>query len=229
MVRKGIEKFDMNPAYLFRGEGPMFGGNKSEAKTIMKVLTVVVDKENNERIAHVPVPAHAGYASQHTEQGYIESLTAYDLPNLSIFLKDSTQRSFEVSGDSMEPTLFEGDVVICNYIQPGDWATDIRDKSLYVVVTNNDVLIKRVDNRLTTDKTLLLVSDNPAFEPYHVPYSEIREIWPVRSKISAVLPTPSHRKEIEDDQLEALRNVVIEQSLELSRLKALLDDYIRRK
>ena len=95
-------------------------------------------------------------------------------------------------GDSMEPTLFEGDKVICSYLEPTLWETAIKDSYVYVIVTRGDVLVKRVINFIKASNQLELRSDNDFYEPYVVNMADLKEIWYVRAKISPFLPSPQN-------------------------------------
>lgn len=51
--------------------------------------------------------AQAGYTGRFADPVYIHELPCYSLPDFK-FKTDGTMRSFEVSGESMEPTLNQG-------------------------------------------------------------------------------------------------------------------------
>jgi signal peptidase I len=129
-----------------------------------------------------------------------------------------THRSFDVAGDSMEPTLFEGDKVICSYLEPTLWETSIKDNYVYVVVTRGDVLVKRITNKIKSDKQLTLISDNAYYEPFDISVGDVREIWYVRAKISPFLPSPQNIQNMLMEEVKELRNTIKEQSRLISNL-----------
>lgn len=208
LLRKAIDAYKLNPVYLFSGEGPLFMTEDAQAN--LKVLTVVTDSHNDERIVHVPVPAQAGYASEAKDPTFIQELPNYTLPDYKY--KVGTHRSFDLSGDSMEPTLFEGDKVVCSYLEPSLWASSLKDNYVYVVVTKGDVLIKRVHNHIKAKQKLLLLSDNTYYEPFEMSVKDIQEIWYVRAKISPFLPSPSNINNMLRSEMEELRKMVQNQS-----------------
>jgi phage repressor protein C with HTH and peptisase S24 domain len=120
-----------------------------EDKNGMTILTVVVDEDNNEKIVHVPIPAQAGYPSEFDNPDFIQDLPSFSLPDYKY--KIGTHRSFDVAGDSMEPTLFEGDKVICSYVEPNLWEIAIKNNYVYIIVTKSDILVKRVHNLLKVE------------------------------------------------------------------------------
>ena len=208
LIRKSIEGYDMNPFYLFTGEGTMF--NTGEQVSNFRQLTIVTDGQDDERILHVPIPAQSGYAGEVLDPDFVRSLPAYTLPDYKY--KVGTHRSFDVSGDSMEPTLFEGDKVICSYLDPNHWDSAVKDNYVYVMVTRGDVLVKRVFNNLKQEKNFLIHSDNEFYEPYSVPKEDVREIWYVRAKISPFLPSPNNIQNIVRAEVKELKNTIINQS-----------------
>lgn len=207
LLRKSIEIYDMNPFYLFTGEGTMF--NSGEQITNFRQLTVVTDGQDDERIVHVPIPAQSGYAGEVLDPDFLRSLPAYTLPDYKY--KIGTHRSFDVSGDSMEPTLFEGDKVICSYLDPNHWDSAVKDNYVYVIVTRGDVLVKRVFNKLKEEKIFLLQSDNEFYEPYPVPKEDVREVWYVRAKISPFLPSPNNIQNIVRAEVKELKSTIVNQ------------------
>lgn len=214
LLRKAIAKYKMNPVYVFTGEGPMFMSEDNHKS--FRVLTIVTDSTEDERIVHVPVPAQSGYAGDVSDPSFIQDLPSYTLPDYKY--KVGTHRSFDVSGDSMEPTLFEGDKVVCSFLEPTLWESSLKDNYVYVIVTRGDVVVKRVHNRLKEDKELLVLSDNGFYEPYKISVSDIREIWYVRAKISPFLPSPQNIRNMMRDEIRELRKTLITQTESLTGL-----------
>lgn len=214
LLRKAIEKYKMNPVYVLTGDGPMFM-SEEDHKTF-RVLTIVTDSKDEERIVHVPVPAQAGYAAEMAGPSFVHDLPSFTLPDYKY--KSGTHRSFDVAGDSMEPTLFEGDKVICSYVEPTLWENAIKDNYVYVVVTRGDVLVKRVFNHLKEEKALLLASDNGFYEAYRVSMNDIREIWFVKAKISPFLSSPQNIQHRIHEEMRELRHTVQQQSRQLDQM-----------
>lgn len=179
-LRVAIEKFRINPGFLYLGEGKMF--LDEEGNDQFRLLTIVTDQENEEKILHVPVPAMAGYAAESMDPQFISELPAYHLPGYDY--QYGTFRSFDINGDSMVPVLNPGDKVVCRFMEPQHWVTDIRDHHVYVIVSRSAVVVKRVINNLSRHRHLQLISDNEEFKPYRINVNDIREVWYVKSRIS---------------------------------------------
>ena len=222
LLRKAVERYKINPVYIYTGEGPMFMSEEDHKS--FRVLTIVTNVQEDERIVHVPVPAQAGYAGEMTNPTFIQDLPTFTLPDYKY--KVGTHRSFDVAGDSMEPTLFEGDKVICSFLEPTLWESSIKDNYVYVVVTRGDVLVKRVQNQLKDLKQLILSSDNNFYDPYPVNVGDIREVWYVRAKISPFLPSPQNISNILHEEVQELRKTIHQQSQLIHNLNVTIEKLI---
>ena len=80
----------------------------------------------------------------------------------------------EVIGDSMSPTVDGGDVVLVDLQE-----TRFRHDGIYVLHTDVDLAVKRLQRQ--PDGTLMMRSDNPAYESYAVKPEEVnvmgRALW----------------------------------------------------
>lgn len=155
---------------------------------VVRPITVTVDRTGKELITYVPVKAAAGYTRGFGDSKYIEKLPAFNLPNLP---QGSSYRMFQVDGDSMLQLggagLHDGDVVIGQYVE--DIFT-LKDNRVYVVVSTEGLLVKRVINRLTTEeKILVLKSDNKngQYPDIIIHPKEILEVWELKAFISRQL------------------------------------------
>ncbi|GAB2855381.1 hypothetical protein GCM10027044_14020 [Hymenobacter ruber] len=138
---------------------------------------VTVDDKGNENTVLVSIPAQAGYSMSHNEAVYLQQFGTYKIPGF----ERGEFRAFEVAGDSMEPTINHRDVVVATRVEelrllePGE---------VYVVVTPESVMLKRIKHRLRSDdKEVTLFSDNPHRLPYGIETRDIIELWRVRGYI----------------------------------------------
>lgn len=186
LMTKAVERYNINPVYLTLGTGPRFLNENSPSG--LQILSVVTDSENRERIVHVPIAAQAGYAQELDDPAFLEDLPTYNLPAYDF--SQGTFRSFDVEGDSMYPTLYNGDRVICQYVNPNYWTHSIKGNHVYVIVTTDGVVVKRVKNRMALDQSLVICSDNQAYESYEMSIGEVKEVW----KVEYVLKRFDHFK-----------------------------------
>lgn len=219
LLRKSVEVFQLNPLFLLKGEGEMFL-SESEQKGL-KILTIVTNPQNKERIVHVPIPAQAGYANALGDPVFVQELESYSLPDDRY--KTGSYRSFDVAGDSMESLLREGDKVVCSFVESNLWHNSLKENDLYVVVTKSDILVKRINYHHTDKKRIVLVSDNLFYEPYEIPFSKISEIWQVRTKITTYLPSPKNVQEFEMQEKIELKKTVEEQGRTIENLNRTIE------
>ena len=174
----------------------------------LRVLSITVDKEDNENIEMVPVKASAGYLNGYADPEYVAQLPKFYLP----MFKQGTFRAFEIKGDSMLP-LQSGTVIIGEYVE--NWA-DVKAGDTYVVLSKTEgVVYKRIGNKYRDNKKLKLLSDNTAYEPYEVGGEDILEIWKAKAYLSTQLPTPTPEPSIEN-----LTSMMSEMQKSISKLQS---------
>ncbi len=202
LIEKAVLQFRFNATFLFSGQGDPFIHPGKDDGLHIRQLTISTDDTGMERIIHVPFAAQAGYGRLHGDPEYISELPAYQLPDPQF--RSGTYRSFEISGSSMEPTLRTHDIVIASFVEPRYWIQAIKNGQLHVIVTHQDVIIKRTVNKLKTDQVLECHSDNPDFQPFTIPAEDIREMWRVRLRMTSHLETETaaiHAQDIRDQLL----------------------------
>ena len=147
---------------------------------------VTVDKDGNDNIVLVPVKAAAGYLNGYGDNKYIQSLPTYNLPNIN----NGTFRMFQVGGHSMYPTICDGSYVVGEWVE--NWIKEVKDNRIYVIVSDEGILVKRVLNRLKKYDNLYLKSDNRKEHPNQtLEPIQIKEIWAVKMHLSFELPDPT--------------------------------------
>jgi phage repressor protein C with HTH and peptisase S24 domain len=191
VLRKILDVYpDVNMEWLLAGKGEML---KSQRKNAMNIVVATQDTTGNFVVPVINRKAAANYLTGHQTQEYFEQLDALNLPPT---FKRSSNPSYalQVAGDSMMPTLYDGDLVICTLTNPSDWEY-LNDGEVYVVVSENGLQVKRMKNRLNTHQDMLFISDNKAHKPFALHADEILELWKVHWKLS------THLEENHDDEL----------------------------
>ncbi|MFB9844756.1 XRE family transcriptional regulator [Mucilaginibacter ginsenosidivorans] len=172
----------------------------------LRILTISVDKDENENIEMVPLKASAGYLNGYADPEYVAQLPKFYLP----MFKNGTFRAFEIKGDSMLP-LPSGSIIIGEYLE--NWG-DLKSGDTYVVVSKSDgVVYKRVTGKFKEQKKLKLVSDNPVYEPYEISGEDILEIWKAKGYISTQLPEPAP-----EPTMESLTAMMAQMQRSISKL-----------
>lgn len=174
-MHKLFETYNINANYLFGLSDDIYL-NGSEAIPIRsKTERSTVGRQN---ITLVPERATAGYATALDTPQYLQDFSKFSIPNL-----EGTLIAFEISGDSMMPTITNGDMVVCEALERGE---PIRDNQVYVVVTDV-VVAKRIQQIKSGSivKEMRLISDNDRYQPYTVSPEEVRQILRVKCRLTS--------------------------------------------
>ena len=223
---------ELNPEWLLTGNGEMLKSEettelikippieviepiKVEGRSLMpKVIVLEEEDGEKERIPLVPVKAQAGYLQGYDDPKFIRKLPMYNLPGM----RNGTFRMFQVEGLSMYPTLQSGSYVVGQFVE--DWQ-HISNNRIYVVVSTEGVIVKRVLNKIEKYGSLYCKSDNRVFPHINVRLNDVKEIWECKMHLSFDFldPIPEYKK-IAD--LEADVQNLIERVEELEGERKLL-------
>ncbi|WP_353480613.1 LexA family transcriptional regulator [Haliscomenobacter sp.] len=223
LLRRAVEVYQVNPLFLYTGEGDMFLRPKEEQEG--SFLTVAQHAQNEDLILHVSIHHQYEYPREINTPEFISKLPVYSFPELRSNL--GTQRSFEMIGDSMQPTFNEGDKVIANFVKPTVWTQNLKNNHVYVIVSDNAVVIKRILKGLQVDKQLLLVSDNSFYESYPLHLNDVKEIWQVHTRISSFLPAYQHHQFSVQEEIKSLKEMIGEQHQMIQRLQSMIEKLIK--
>lgn len=182
-----INEFDINPDYLF-GKSEIMSLKRKDSYQVYSGVPQVVatDELGNENIVYVPIKARAGYLNGYGDMNFIQKLSSFHMPHLS----DGTFRCFEVQGNSMVRTFFDGDLVFGKYVEG---FSEVKDGRVYVIISKNDgIVLKRVINRIEEKGKLILKSDNKDgnYPTYTINADEVMEMWYVTMFASKQMPEP---------------------------------------
>lgn len=153
-----------------------------------------LSEKNGGNILLVPlvgIKAQAGYVKAFEQVDYMDTLEQYSLPP-GVNPIGAVWRYFEIDGDSMEPTLSPGDVVLATLVPVEDW-NDTKDFCVYVIHMADQLLIKRLYNK--SDAEWVLISDNEEVAPQHlIKKTDVKEVWFLRRHIRNKVPQPGEVK-----------------------------------
>ena len=147
--------------------------------------------------------AHAGYIKNCETLDYLTNLDVYRIPGF----ESGDCRMFEIVGESMQPTIHPREIVVTERVSP---ITAIQDGALYVVITEEGIVAKRV--YLHEENHFIFKSDNAEFKSYSLPKEEVLQIWAIRAKITTELApeakTQVARFESIESEIKALREQI---------------------
>lgn len=167
---------DVNAEWLLTGKGEMLKGYSAKNEHL-------VSEEPKEEyitgksIPHIPVNAMAGFGT--IEQQILErECERYVVPDFK-----TADFVITVIGNSMQPKYNSGDVVACKKLSLTDlffqWG------KVYVLDTEQGPLLKRI-KKGKDDDHILVVSDNPEYDPFELHRSKLNAIALVTGVIRLV-------------------------------------------
>ena len=181
-----IAQCKVNSEYLFGNSDIVFVNEKSNTPHLGMPKVITVNDHGEENVSFIGVQARAGYLNGYGDPEYIESQPTFSMPTLN----NGTFRCFEIKGNSMSTTLYDGDLLFGKFIDDFD---DIVDGRIYVIVSkDNGVVVKRVLNRIKESGKLILKSDNKDgnYPMYSIDAEEILEVWYASMYASRQMPDP---------------------------------------
>nr|WP_321255341.1 helix-turn-helix transcriptional regulator [uncultured Pseudodesulfovibrio sp.] len=152
-------RFGLNPLWLEKGKG----FPRSEAV----VAAVEEDGASYEEVPKVRARLCAGGGSFETD-GMVEGYYSFRSDWLKSRGNPANMVLMEVIGNSMEPEIKEGDMVLIDQAR-----SDVLSGGIYAVGVEDTVMVKRVER---LPGTLVLRSDNVDYSPIHLSGDELNNV-----------------------------------------------------
>jgi transcriptional regulator with XRE-family HTH domain len=177
---------DLSTRQIVEKVEPSHGTSVPNTLSYQRAPKTEADPEK-EGIIFVPIYAQAGYAQRISEPVLARQLEKLYIPGLPY--RGERFRIFEVEGNSMEPTFKEHYHVLTEKVEPESWG-QIKEFYAYVIVTQDDVLLKRI-KRSKKENHWVLISDNQdLYEPFIIPIEVVKELWFVKRKMDWEMSPP---------------------------------------
>ena len=164
----------VDSSWLLTGEGAMLQETENNnAPTPKHTVEIAhqVPHGSSEGIPLIPLDAVAGFPAESGGGVRLEDCERYVIPE---FENKGANFLIRVSGDSMVPLYYSGDLLACRKI------TDIRFfqwGTIYVLETSQGVIVKRVQESLDHADSILCVSENSSVHhPFLLPRDDIRSL-----------------------------------------------------
>lgn len=155
---------EISPVWLLTGKGPMTTSNIPQPSD---VPLATPSPMGDQGIPLLPVSAMAGALSGDV------SVLEYECERYVVPAFQGADFLIPVKGSSMYPKYSSGDIVACKRVPASDLF--FQWNKVYVLDTDQGPLIKRI-RRGSSDDTVLIVSDNTAYEPFELRRNQIRGI-----------------------------------------------------
>jgi phage repressor protein C with HTH and peptisase S24 domain len=174
IIHKICEIYNINKAYVFTGEFPIFLDEK-EARLIAKTGKGLIKTKDT--------PMKVPYYDTYLTAGMIKKF-GDNVVNPSYFITIpyfiECSLALRVSGDSMYPKYRSGDIVVCKIVQD---KTTILHGEPYVVITPEYCVVKYIDPHDKDKSKLILRSENPKFKPTEISKKDVLQMYLIKGKI----------------------------------------------
>ena len=168
----------VDSSWLLTGEGTMLSPSSAASNSITpsksspSIPTAHHAPQGSKTgIPLIPLDAVAGFPADSGGSVRLEDCERYVIPE---FENKGANFLIRVSGDSMVPLYYSGDLLACRKI------TDIRFfqwGTVYVLETSQGVLVKRVQESVDHADSILCVSENSSVHhPFLLPRDDIRSL-----------------------------------------------------
>lgn len=168
----------VDSSWLLTGEGTMLSPSSAASNSITpsksspSIPTAHHAPQGSKTgIPLIPLDAVAGFPAESGGGVRLEDCERYVIPE---FENKGANFLIRVSGDSMVPLYYSGDLLACRKI------TDIRFfqwGTVYVLETSQGVLVKRVQESVDHADSILCVSENSSVHhPFLLPRNDIRSL-----------------------------------------------------
>jgi repressor LexA len=177
---------DLNPIWFVLGEGEMLKPNvkgMSQFENVTKTVTFSEETKSKENVSLsilnepstrygiplIPIEAMGGFGT-----GGVQVMD-YDTQKYIVpeFTELKVDFMIRVKGSSMYPKYNSGDLVACKKLVLND--IFFQWNKVYVLDTDQGALIKRI-KKGSDNEHVLIVSDNPSYDPYPLHLSKIHAI-----------------------------------------------------
>ena len=176
-ARTLCREFGISESYMLDGQGSPFDTEPSVPDAVLEAINAPG------KIRFTSFSAFAGFASDAGAVAREQDVEFFNLPGLD----GEGMVAFPIDGNSMDPIILDGDVVICKEISS---LRDIRDNTIYAVKSNGSVWIKYVrpvtDERGRIRQLRLISANHLEHDPFVEDVTDRTQLFQVVRRISAV-------------------------------------------
>jgi phage repressor protein C with HTH and peptisase S24 domain len=216
---------DVNERWLMLGEGEML-----KSVTVLNTSSlhspsanaeprvVAIAEGDNTAAPLYNIRTAANYRGDGLSQERPEPDGVISLPRW--LLRNGNYAVFPVVGDSMEPTFYARDYVLCRFLPKPEW-DDLREDQVAVIVSESRGLqLKRLTFRMG-EGYVRCKSDNRSHPYYQLDVEDVLEVWRFEWRITSSAHNPTEglaeRVSTVEDTLEDMR-ALLEQVLDKKEL-----------
>ena len=174
-AQKLCDLFNINEDYLLRGQGEPFGLSLDNIRQNQNETSILT--------GNILFTSKSAFAGSAVDVGQSEELEYFSIPGLT----GNGLVAFPIYGNSMEPVIKDGDIVICRDLSN---LSEIRDNDIYAVKTDGNLWVKYVkkvkDGQGRIVKLNLISANYLEHDPFEVDVNQYTKLYKVNSRINQV-------------------------------------------
>ncbi len=171
-IEKMVREYRFSPAWLLEGIGEPFPGARTKYPDVCGPATISPFPENGAPGEFVYIPQMGGRISAGgglVPDNTVEMKIAFRKEWIQRRGDPSNMTLIKVSGDSMEPTLLSGDMVLINrsrnYLDP--------QGGIYAIAVDDVIMIKRLQAEYP-EKKVKIISDNGKYSTIEADIDQVK-------------------------------------------------------
>lgn len=176
-AKKLCELYNINENYLLHGEGEPFGMS----------LQDMLSEESNDYSpifkGNILFTSKAAFAGSAVDVGRSEEHEYFSVPGLS----GNGLVAFPIEGNSMQPVILDGDIVICRELVN---LNEIRDNEIYAIKNEGSLWVKYVkkikDGQGRIVRLNLISANNLEHDPFEIDVNQYTKLYKVNSRINQI-------------------------------------------
>jgi transcriptional regulator with XRE-family HTH domain len=169
---------DSDSTQMYKSSKKLSSSTGNSVQVIDNLVQVNTVQSKNNLL--VPVAAYGGYLGEWTQEYISQDLVYIRIPG-----EPHQARTFEVSGDSMEPVICHGDYVVCRRC---DQLNNIKIGRIYVIVSAlYGISVKYIYHG--TGYIVMEPANLTSHQATLLDYADIKEIWEVVLRVTGDIKT----------------------------------------
>lgn len=192
-AKRLVKYYNVNWSYMFEGVGEIFAVDHQQNKGIQDNPEPLGGSPKSDDVyTQSNIPKHktnilfssiSAFASSTVDVGVHADSERFYIPGMQ-----GEHIAFYIKGNSMTPTIADGDMVICRSL---DSHERIVENEIYAIVTSSgNVMVKRIQKILNKHKQvqdLKCISDNYLeHDPFTLSIHEVRKLLKVERKLTEI-------------------------------------------
>lgn len=173
------ELFGISKNYMLEGIGAVYQEHNNTS--FHQPIAEHIPQTASNKILFAPIEAFASSA-QDVQQFNNKETEIFQIPGLY-----GNYIAFTIRGNSMQPTINEGDIVICT---PVYQVEELKNNQIYAVSVNNAVMVKRiqkiVDKNRRVTKIKFLSDNYLEHDPFIEEVSPMIKFWKVEKRVTNI-------------------------------------------